>query len=80
MNIMLLVFLVALILVAGLSIWAFYYMQLKNARRAQADKPTLSAGVPVELCSRCQQARLIIKKDPGLCAFCWSSINTKQVS
>lgn len=76
---MLLAFLLALILIAGLGIWGFFYTQLKNARRAQAEKPRLDAGLPAELCSACQQPRLLIKKDPGLCAYCWSSINTKQI-
>jgi hypothetical protein len=75
---MLVLVVVALVLLACSGVAAFYYLQLKKKQPPQADEPDLSANPNLGTCARCQQRRIIVKKEAGLCAFCWSSINTKQ--
>jgi hypothetical protein len=42
-------------------------------------KPELNDLSSLETCARCGQLRVIVNKDAGLCAFCWSSMRTKQL-
>jgi hypothetical protein len=76
---MLVVLAIALILLACLSVVGFFYFQIKKNKRLQTGRQGLAAPSDLGTCARCHQKRSIIQKDLGLCAFCWSSINTKQV-
>jgi hypothetical protein len=69
---------VALVLLACSGVVIFYYLQLKRKQTHKADEPDLSSDPNLGTCARCKQRRIIVKKEAGLCAFCWSSINTKQ--
>jgi type II secretory pathway pseudopilin PulG len=67
-----------LILLLCLAVFGFFYSQLK-AKARQAVQPALEEGSQLGTCARCQQRRLLVKKEDGLCAYCWSSLNTKQI-
>jgi hypothetical protein len=77
---MLWVLLIALILLAVLAVVGFFYFQLKRKKPAHAPQLKTDAEEGWGICSRCGQNRLIVKKEMNLCAFCWSSINTKQLA
>lgn len=68
-----------LILVACFSIFGFFYLQLRRNKRLQAEQPRSEDRSSWGTCARCQQRRIIVKKEVGLCASCWSSVNTKQL-
>ena len=70
--------LVIIILLAGLAVFAFFYIQVKKNRRHETKRPSLEASSSLGTCERCGQQRLIVQKDSGLCAFCWSALRTKQ--
>jgi hypothetical protein len=76
---MLLALAFALVLLACFSIFLFFYLQIKGNKRLKTGKPDLTSSLDLGVCARCQQKRTIVKKEEGLCAFCWSSLNTKQV-
>lgn len=69
---------VILAILACFSICGFYYLQLRKKQPVRIDGPDLSGNPNLGTCARCHQQRIIVKKEAGLCAFCWSSINTKQ--
>jgi hypothetical protein len=75
---MLVLVIVTLILLACFSVVGFYYLQLRKKQPAQPDEPDLSGNTNLGVCAKCQQHRIIVKKEAGLCAFCWSSLYTKQ--
>ena len=68
-----------LILLVCSSVFLFFYLQIKRNKRMKTGKPDLTSSLDLGTCARCQQKRTIVQKDAGLCAFCWSSLNTKQV-
>lgn len=76
---MFLAILITAILVAALAVVGFFYMQISGKRREAARR-----AMPLEevegkgVCARCEQTRIIVNKEAGLCAFCWSSLRTKQ--
>jgi hypothetical protein len=69
----------AFVSLACFSIAMFFYLQIRKNKRLHTLKPDLTNSPDVGTCARCQQRRTIVQKDAGLCAFCWSSLNTKQV-
>lgn len=75
---MLLLLVVALALLVCFSVVVFFYFQLKKNRPSQTEQPDLYHGQDLGTCVKCKQQRIIVKKEAGLCAFCWSSIHTKQ--
>lgn len=77
---MLLFLLIGLIVLAALAVVGFFYFQLKRKKRARTPELKGEGGERWGICSRCGQNRLIVKKEMNLCAFCWSSINTKQIA
>ena len=76
---MLLALALALVLLACLSVFVFFYLQIRRNKRLKEGKQDLKSSLDLGTCARCKQKRTIVQKDEGLCAFCWSSINTKQV-
>jgi hypothetical protein len=76
---MLLLLAFAFVLLAGFSIGLFFYLQIRKNKRLRPAQPDLTNGVEIGTCAKCQQRRSIVQKEAGLCAFCWSSLNTKQV-
>ena len=76
---MLVVLLLALVLFACLSVVFFFYFQIRKNRRLQTGQPDLTKSLDLGTCSKCHQKRAIVQKEAGLCAFCWSSLYTKQV-
>ena len=70
--------LVFLILVAALAVFAFFYLQVKKNRRPEVARPSLEKSDSLGSCARCGQQRLLMSKDEGLCASCWSALRTKQ--
>lgn len=75
---MLVLLIVALVVLASLSVFGFYYLQLRKKQPAQTDEPDIAGNANLGICAKCQQQRIIVKKEAGLCAFCWSSLYTKQ--
>ncbi|HYP27191.1 MAG TPA: hypothetical protein VE262_10780 [Blastocatellia bacterium] len=71
--------LVSTILLVGLGVFAFFYLQVKRNRRPDAERPSLDKAGSLSDCARCGQRRLIVQKEAGLCASCWSALRTKQV-
>ena len=69
----------ALVLLACLGVFVFFYLQIKRNKRLRDGKQELTSSLDLGTCAKCQQKRTIVQKDAGLCAFCWSSLNTKQV-
>ena len=77
---LLIIILVAVVLLVCLGIFGFFYVQVKNREHPDpAELHDQSEGT-LGTCVKCQQRRIIINKDAGLCAFCWSSSGTKQLS
>lgn len=75
---MVLLLVIGFAVVGSLGIFAFFYIQIRRNRRKQA--PRLGAEDALRgICKKCHQHRIIIKQEDGLCALCWSSINTKQI-
>jgi hypothetical protein len=70
--------LVSITLLAGLAVFAFFYLQVKKNRRPEVARPSLEKSESLGNCARCGQQRLLMKKDEGLCASCWSALRTKQ--
>jgi hypothetical protein len=77
---MLWVLIIALVLLVVLSIFGFFYFQLRRKKSARAPQLKTEGGERWGICARCGQNRLIVKKEMNLCAFCWSSLNTKQIA
>ncbi len=79
---MVMLLLIVLVLAALLGVCGFFYLQLKRRRkRGQMEKPELKKDDSSwGNCAKCQQWRIIVKKELGLCAACWSSIGTKSLS
>ena len=77
---MLWVLLIVLVLIVVLAVVGFFYFQLQGKKRGQISKSAHEDKSGWGICSRCGQHRLIVKKELKLCAFCWSSINTKQIA
>jgi hypothetical protein len=75
---MLVLLAVAFVLLICFSIVIFFYLQLGKKKPSQIDKPDLSSNPNLGTCAKCQQQRIIVKKEANLCAFCWSSLYTKQ--
>lgn len=71
--------LIITILLAAAAVFAFFYLQVKNNRRPDSERPSLEKSDSLGVCARCGQQRLIAHKDSGLCAFCWSALRTKQI-
>ena len=69
---------IAFVLLICFCIFMFFYLQLKRKQPAQTDAPDLSGNQNLGTCAKCQQQRIIVKKEANLCAFCWSSLYTKQ--
>ena len=70
---------VSLVLLVGVAVFAFFYLQVRRNRRPADERPSLDKIGSVSDCARCGQKRLIAQKDSGLCAHCWSALRTKQV-
>ncbi len=68
-----------LILIVALAVVGFFYMQLKKGKSPDAGPRGIKDDSSLGECARCKQRRILIKKEAGLCASCWSSINTKQI-
>ena len=68
-----------LVLVVCLTVFGFFYLQLRRNKRLQTAQPRFKDRSSWGTCARCQQHRIIVNKEGGLCASCWSSINTKQL-
>jgi hypothetical protein len=75
---MLWLLIVVLVLLACFSVVSFYYLQLRKKQSAQTEGPDIAGNANLGICAKCQQQRIIVKKEAGLCAFCWSSLYTKQ--
>ena len=76
---MVLLLAISFVLLACFSIGFFFYFQIRKNKRSRPVQPDLLNSTDVGTCARCKQRRTIVQKDAGLCAFCWSSLNTKQV-
>jgi hypothetical protein len=74
MTLLILIIVLVLLVVAG--IVGFFYFQLKHKKQDAKPKVDDKLGT----CSRCQKHRIIVKQEMGLCASCWSSLNTKQMA
>jgi hypothetical protein len=70
--------LVFLIVVAAIAVFAFFYAQVQKNRRPEVARPSLEKSESLGNCARCGQQRLLVSKDAGLCASCWSALRTKQ--
>ena len=76
---LLLVSILFLILIAALAVVGFFYMQIKKGKSPGAGPRGIKDESSLGECARCKQRRILVKKEAGLCASCWSSINTKQI-
>jgi hypothetical protein len=70
---------VVLVLLVVLGVLAFFFFQLRANKRLRAEQAGLDDSA-WGICTKCQQRRLIVSKDAGLCAFCWSSMRTKPLN
>lgn len=68
-----------LLLIVALTVVGFYYMQVKRGKSTGGAGAGIKDNPAMGECARCKQHRLIVKQEAGLCASCWSSINTKQI-
>ncbi len=81
LTLIVMLLLIVLLLVALLGVYSFFYLQLKRRKKGgQVGKPQLKDDSSWGSCAKCQQWRIIVKKELGLCAACWSSIGTKSLS
>jgi hypothetical protein len=67
------------ILILALAAIVFFYMQIKKGKGSEERPTGIKEVSSLGECARCKQHRIIVKKEAGLCAACWSSINTKQI-
>jgi hypothetical protein len=75
---MLVLLAVALALLICFCVVIFFYLQLGKKAPSQSEASDLSSNPNLGTCAKCQQQRIIVKKEANLCAFCWSSLYTKQ--
>jgi hypothetical protein len=68
-----------LALIVALAVIGFFYLQLKRGKASDERLAGIKDVSSLGECARCKQHRIIVKKEAGLCAACWSSINTKQI-
>jgi ubiquitin len=76
---MVLLVLISLVLLFVLGVSLFFFFQLRKNKRLQAERARAANEAAWGVCAKCQQRRLIVNKDAGLCAFCWSSMHTKPL-
>lgn len=72
--------LVPLLAVGGLAYSMMYLVKSANKKRTTPkflDKSSLVSKQGV--CARCGEVRVLVKEVDSLCAFCYSSLNTKKV-
>jgi hypothetical protein len=68
-----------LALIVALAVAGFFYMQIKKGKSPEEKLTGIKDVSSIGECARCKQHRIIVKREAGLCAACWSSINTKQI-
>ena len=71
--------LIPVLAVAGIAIAMMYLVKSSNKRRKvpkSIDKSVLVSKTGT--CSRCGEVRVLVKQPDSLCAFCYSSLNTKK--
>jgi hypothetical protein len=71
---------ISVVVVMGLAVAGFFYLQVKRSARDQEEQAKAADKSNWGTCAKCRQRRVIVDKETGLCAYCWSSMRTKPLA